>query len=207
MKFEWQKRGMVHVHMLIWSMLGVDIKMLLQTPEGLLILAKIMDIYITTLFSKESAPFVPSNNIKSNEKQSEQEEFYSSSTLKNQTSDSNSTDTTQPPTIECFQEHPSSFFSPLLLLLHKKTQDYLDHLLYRLQEHDCALYKKGKKCGFPKDLVGNTYLENKHTNTKTRMHVHTTRGHLYFNNYNQTITINWAANTDIQLCGNPFGAT
>jgi hypothetical protein len=26
------------------------------------------------------------------------------------------------------------------------------------------------------------------------------------NNYNQTIAINWAANTDIQFCGNLFGA-
>jgi hypothetical protein len=112
----------------------------------------------------------------------------------------------QSPTVECFQEHSSSFFSPLLLLLHKETQDYLNHLLHRLQVHDCALHKKGKKCGFFKDPIGKMYLENKHTNTKTRMHVHTTRGYLYLNNYNQTITINWAANTDIQFCGNLFGA-
>jgi hypothetical protein len=71
LKFKWQESGVVHVHMLIWSILDANIEVLLQTSEGLLTLAEIMDIYITTLFPEESTSFVPSDNIKSNEEQSE----------------------------------------------------------------------------------------------------------------------------------------
>jgi hypothetical protein len=120
MKFKWQEHGVVHVHMLIWSILGADIEVLLQTSESLLTLAEIIDIYITTLFPRELASSVPSNNIKSNEEQSEQKEFYAGSTLKNQASDSNSINTINLVLLSAFKNTLLPFYHHCCLYYTKK---------------------------------------------------------------------------------------
>jgi hypothetical protein len=174
MKFEWQERRAVHVHMLVWAELGVDVELLQQSPKRLLALAEIIDVYITTLFPGESAPvFVPKEPNESDEGEQLQPDPTAGHHL-NPTEQQLPADNIKDKLlIDRVKNHPASFFSPQLPLSHPTSQDYLKKLLNRFQVHDCELHKQGKPCGFPKDPVATTNIQTKHTNTKTRMHVNT----------------------------------
>jgi hypothetical protein len=60
--------------------------------------------------------------------------------------------------------------------------------------------------GFPKNLRDSTAIEVTVNNARVDMKVMTRRNHARVNNYNPTALRAWAANMDLQFCGNPYGA-
>lgn len=108
--------------------------------------------------------------------------------------------------------HPCTMRSPVYDMFSDVTQSHVAALSQCVQTHRCNKYCKPNgrhtKCrfGFPRPLVQETHVERVFRNGKTKLVVSPARNHSRVNAYNPSILSCWAANMDIQILLDAFGA-
>lgn len=190
-RFEWQLRGAVHLHMLLFSSLGADAAQLVESEEGQKALCAMIDSVISTLFP-ETTPTTTEESNTSNGASSEQltEELADGETCSEDAEASR-------------LQHPSSKCAPDAKLSDPESQQDLQDLVAALQMHDCRKHMRpGEQCRFefPKATVEETYITTKVKRSKTVMEVVTKRNDPWINNYNSPILRAWRGNIDCQFC-------
>lgn len=220
-RFEWQLRGSVHLHALLWSLLGKNADELVKTEEGRAKLAEMVERVYTawwpigtsdgsadqsgdscdasaaTMDDGDAAPTTAVNNetIVGTAQQHARASISESESGSNLGNNNN----------------PLRRHTPLLPSDAPEVVDDLMKLLGCVQTHKCGNSCWKKQPGlcrfkFPKALRDKTIIEMVYKNGALEMRVYAKRNKVYLNNYNHFLLRTWRANIDIQFCGNPHGA-